>query len=135
MELIGEERLVERRADLLHFGLRLRRFDEEEIGAGTEVSFAAAEGLVETERRARIGARKDEEVLRAARVGGNLNLVHHLFGGNDVAVGRVAALLGNHLVLELDDRYAGLLVTADRVVNIEQTAVTGVAVGDQRLVR
>ena len=51
-----------------------------------------------------------------------------------MAVGGVAALLGEVLVFDLDHRDAGFLIAAHGVGDVEQPAVAGVAVGDQRLV-
>jgi hypothetical protein len=50
-----------------------------------------------------------------------------------VPVRRVAAFLGALLILELDRCGPSLLVAADRMMNVQQSAVTGIAIGDQRL--
>jgi hypothetical protein len=45
---------------------------------------------------------------------------------------RVAALLRELLVFELDRRRAGALVAANRMAHVQEPAVTRIAVGDQR---
>ena len=47
----------------------------------------------------------------------------------------MTALLRKFLVLELNGDGAGFLVAANRVLDVEQTAVTGIAVGNQRAFR
>ena len=44
----------------------------------------------------------------------------------------MAALLGHLLVLDLDRRDAGRLVAAHRALHVQQAAIAGVGIGDQR---
>lgn len=46
--------------------------------------------------------------------------------------GRVAEFIGKLLILDLDGRNAGGFVAAHSVRDIEQAAVTGIGVGDER---
>ena len=70
----------------------------------------------------------------APRLGGDLDLQHHVLDRHDAAARRMAALLGHLLVLDLDRRDARRLVAAHRALHVQQAAVAGVGVGDQRRV-
>lgn len=50
-------------------------------------------------------------------------------------IGRVAALLGNLLILKLNRGGAGPFIAANGLIHVEQATVSGVAIGDQRLLR
>ena len=45
---------------------------------------------------------------------------------------RVAAFLGVLLIFKLDRRGPNLLIAADGMMNVEQAAVTGITISDQR---
>jgi hypothetical protein len=118
LDHVGDERQVEGAADGAHLLHALWRLDEEDVGAGLRVGLGAAQGLVEPERGARIGAGDDEEVLRGARLGGHADLLHHVRRPYHAPPRRVAALLREFLVLELDGRRAGFLVAAHGVAHV-----------------
>jgi hypothetical protein len=63
------------------------------------------------------------------------DLADHLVRRNDAAVRRVSALFGEFLVLELDRGRARPLIAANSVAHIEEPAIAGVAVGDERRLR
>ena len=55
-----------------------------------------------------------------------------LLGGDHLLARDVPALLGRHLVLDVEPRHARLLVFAHRAHHVEHVAVAGVGVGDHR---
>ena len=65
-----------------------------------------------------------------SRFGRDRDLARHVVRRNDAPARRVAALLGELLVLELDRRRPGALVAANGMAHVEEAAVAGVAVGD-----
>ena len=60
------------------------------------------------------------------------SLPHHLVGADQPLAAHVPALLGRHLVLELDPGDAGLLVELHGADDVDRVAVAGVGVGDHR---
>ena len=62
-----------------------------------------------------------------------VSYVDHFLDGDHVPVRRVAAFLGVLLIFKLDRCGPGLLIAADRMMDVQQAAVTGIAIGDQRL--
>src|SRR5271166_3167367 len=133
VELVRQQRHVERRPDLSHLLFRLRGLDENDVGAGLRVGFTTPQCLVEAKRRSCVGSSKDKEVLRRARVAGDLDLVHHFVGRDHMAVRGVAALLRKYLVFDLDHRRAGFLIATHGVIHIQEAAIPRIAIGYQRL--
>ena len=66
------------------------------------------------------------------RLDGGPELADHLVGADQRLAAHVPALLGHHLVLELDPGDAGLLVQLHRADDVDRVAVAGVGVGDHR---
>ena len=60
------------------------------------------------------------------------SLPDHLVGADQQLAAHVPALLGHHLVLELDPGDAGLLVELHGADDVDRVAVAGVGVGDDR---
>ncbi len=120
------------RADRLKLLHRLRRLDENAVGAGLEILLAAAERLVEAVHGAGIGARDDEEVLVPPRADRGLDLRHHVCCRDHVLAGHVAAALGRDLVLQENRGRAHRLVALDGVGDVLDVAVAGVAVDQHR---
>ena len=59
---VGDQRQIECAADAAHLLDRLGRLDEQDIGARARVRLCTAQRFVESERRARIGARDHQEI-------------------------------------------------------------------------
>jgi hypothetical protein len=118
--------------DLRHLRLGLRAFHEDHVGAGLGVHAAAADRLLQPQSGARIRPRDDEEVGALARLNRDADLEDHFLRRDDAAAGRVAALLRHLLVFELDGGDARRLVARDRVAHVQQPAIAGVGIGDQR---
>jgi hypothetical protein len=104
----------------------------EHVGARARIGFAPAQRFVEPQRRACVGPGDDEEIRARARLYCHADLLHHVFQRDHAPAGRVAALLREFLVLELDRGGARFLVTAHGVAHVEQPAVARVAVADER---
>ena len=133
LDHVGEERRVrDRLAHRLQFVERLRRLDEDDVGAGLVVEPPAADRLVQAERGARVGAADDHEVVVFAGVDGRAELLDLLLGGNDALALEVAALLGPLLVLEDDAGDARAHALANGAHHVERVAVAGVHVRDER---
>ena len=132
---VHEERQVERLADDLELFFRLGRFDEDHVRPGLRVHLAASQRFIEAEPAARIGARNDLEVGIGPRLDGDTQLLHHLFGGDHAPARRVAAFFRKLLVFELDACGARFLVTANRMRDVEQSTVAGIAIADDRRLR
>ena len=111
---------------------RLRRLDEQHVGARFPVRRRPLERAVEPLDRVGIGARDDEEACVAPRVDRRLDLLHHLRGGNDVLAVEVPAALREDLVLELERVRACALERAHRALEVERIAEPGVRVDDDR---
>ena len=80
----------------------------------------------------RIGARDDEKIAAVSALHGDLDLGHHVLERHHPAAQHVAAFLGEFLIFKLDRRRARRLVAAHRVLDVEEPAITSVAIGDQR---
>ena len=129
---VGEQRRIDLLPDALQFVLAFRTLHEDDVGTGLGVELAAPDRLVEAERRPRVGARDHQKIVALPGFDRDLDLEHHLVGGNDAAAGRVAALLRQFLILDLDRRDAGRLVAAHGLAHVQETAVAGVRICDQR---
>ncbi len=105
---VGEQLRAARqfRPDALELVLRLRRLDEQDVGAGFGESPGALERFVQAEAGARVGARDDEEVLAAARFHRHLDALDRVLERHHAPVRRVAAFLRRFLVLDLDRLHA-----------------------------
>lgn len=112
-----------------HLFLGLGGLDEDDVRAGFLVSKAALDGLFDAVNGTGVGTGHDHHVALAG-INGGLDLADHLFHGNDLTAGHVAALLGHDLVLELNDGDAGLLILADGALHVDSVAEAGVGVGD-----
>ena len=129
---------VQQAGPLTRFGtastsaMRLRRLDEGHIGAVGERRVGALDRLVEADHGARIGAGDDAEVLRAAGGGGGADLGDEVLAAHQLLVVEMAALLGEHLVLDMDGGDAGALELLHGAEDVELVAEAGVAVADQR---
>ena len=130
---VGEHRQVEGFAGAAHFVFGLRRLEEQDVGAGLGIGFQPAQRFAFALACTRVGAGDDQKVLLVlARLGGDPDLVDHVLHRHAALVRRVPALLGKLLVFELDGGDAGGLVAAHGVVHVEQAAVAGVGIGDDR---
>ena len=134
LDHVGEQRLLDLATDALELGLAFRRFHEDHVGAGLLVELGAAQRLVQAMSGAGIGAGHDHCRRIAPRLDRDLDLEHHVLGRHDAAAGRMAALLRHLLVLDLDRGDARRLVAAHRALHVQQPAIAGVGVGDQRRV-
>jgi hypothetical protein len=108
------------------------RLDEEHVGARLPVLRGALERGVEALDRDRVGAGDDDEVRIDARVGGGADLGDRLFHRHHLLAGKMAAALGDHLVLEMHAGHARALIALDRAPDIQHPAVAVVGIGDER---
>ena len=123
-------------ADAAHLLLALRRLDEQDVGAGA--SRRPRRGAAPRRGRARVRASvrammrksRDRRDSTATRI-----LLHHVVHRDHAPARRVAALLGQLLVLELDRAARPRPRSRAPCAHVEQAAVAGVAVGDQRRAR
>src|SRR5262249_31705087 len=81
---------------------RFWRLDEADISAGVTIAVRALERGLETVDRNGVGSRHDDEAGIAARIGGGLDLGHHLGGRDHLLAFEMAAALRKNLVLDLD---------------------------------
>ena len=100
------------------------------MGPRLDVEAGAGDGGLETLGGHGVGAGDDTQVAGGADGGGDL--ARHVLGGGEALVGEMAALLGQHLVLELHGRRPGVLQLAHQAHDVERLAVAGVAVDDER---
>ena len=129
---VGQQGLVHAAANLAHLFLALGRLHKQNVSPGACVGFGTAQGLVQAQAAARIGAGDDEEVGRLAAFHRHADLAHHVFHGDDPPAGGVPAFFGVLLVFELNGLRARSLVALYGVANIQQAAVACVAIGDER---
>ena len=106
-------------------------FGEDHVGAGFDAGGRAVEGGVEAFGGEGVGAGHDDEGGVGAGVDGGLDAVDHLFGGNDLLVGAVAAALGLDLVFDVAAGGSGLDEGADGAGEIEGAAEAGVGVDEE----
>jgi len=92
----------------LDVGLRRRRLDEQQVGAGRGVGAGPVDRIVDAGDGDRVGARDEHQVRVAPRRHGGAQLAHHLVGPDQRLAAHVPALLGHHLVLELVRYTTGL---------------------------
>ena len=117
-----------------------RRISSSVWGASTKirsapasrVEVAALDRVVERGDRAGVGAGDDDEVGIGPVLGGRADLVAELLGGDHLLARDVPALLGRHLVLDVEPGHARLLVFPHRAHDVEGVAVAGVGVRDDR---
>ena len=118
----------------MHLLARLRRFDEQHVDAGLDITLGAFKRPVETLDGDRIGAADDEKVVAAARIGGGLDLAHHLARRDQGLAVQVAAAFWHGLVFELYGRGPGPLEQPHCANDVERVAEAGIAVDHQRYV-
>ena len=94
------------------------------------IGVGALQRSLDAEDGAGVGAGHNHEVGVHAGIHGGLDFAHHFLHGDNLAAHHVAALLGHHLILQLDDGHAGLLVLADGADDVDGVAEAGVGVGD-----
>ena len=129
LDHVGERQTGDLLVDEHHLFLGLGGLDEDNVRAGFLVSKATLDGLFDAVNGTGVGTGHDHHVALAG-INGGLDLADHLFHGNDLTAGHVAALLGHDLVLELNDGDAGLLILADGALHVDGVAEAGVGVGD-----
>jgi len=129
---IGHQRCANRRAGATHLVRGLQSLDEHDVGTGFGVGLTAAHRLVKTQTRARIGSRDDQKVRVTTRIDHHSHLGDHLFERHHATVGGVTAFLGEFLIFDLDGADPGLFIAAHGVLHVEQTAESGIGVGDDR---
>ena len=115
--------------DLFH---GLRRLDEGHVGTVGEGRVGALDRLVETDHGTQIGPGDDAEVLRLAGSRSGADLGDEVLAAHQLLVVEMAALLGEHLVLDMDRRDAGALELLHGAEDVQLVAEAGVAVADQR---
>ena len=116
---------------MTHFLFALRCFDENNIGAGVGGHLGSAQGVVQAVHRPRVGARDNQEIVAFAAFRGDLDFLPPIMDVDHPLVRRMATFLGVFLILDLDRSGAGALVAFDRVGDVQQPAIPGVAIGDQ----
>ncbi len=106
-------------------------FGEDHVGARFYTGCSAIKGGVEAFGGKGVGAGHDDEVGVGAGVDGGLDAVGHLFGGDDLFVGAVAAALGLDLVFDVAAGGSGLDERADGAGEVEGSAEAGVDVYEE----
>ena len=124
-------RLAERRNHAGEIVARLRRLDEQHVGAGFAIHCGALDGALEALDRDRVGARDDQRLARVPRIDRGADLAAHLGRRDQRLAVEMPAALGKVLVLELDRVGAGALELADGAHDVERVAVAGVGIDDQ----
>jgi hypothetical protein len=109
-----------------------RRLDEQQIGARVGVGTATGDGGGEPVDRRGVGAGDQEEVGVAAGGDGGPDLADHLVDADHGLAAHVPALLGHHLVLQVDPRDAGLLIALHGPHHVDRVTGARVGVGDHR---
>ena len=132
---VGHHRPVDARAGLAHLGLALQRLEEDDVGTGLGIGLAALHRALEAMRLPRIGAGDDQRLGALPRLDRDLDLLDHVDDRHDPLERRVAALLREFLVFDLDADDAGLLIAAHGVVHVEQAAIAGIGIGDDARLR
>ena len=115
--------------DAFDLGFALEGFDEQHVGTCLDAAGRTAQRFVEAVRSACIRACDQHEVVVTPRRSRGSDLGVHLVGIDDLLVLHVAALLGQHLVLDVDTGDSGLLVLLHRAQDVDLVAVAGVGVG------
>ena len=128
---VRHHRLSYPRAGFAHFRFALQRFKEHNVGPCLAIGEAASDRALEAIRLPRVGASDDEHALGFASRGAcDLDLFHHVLDGHDPLVGRMPALLGKLLILDLDRDHASRFIAEHGVMDVEKTAVARIRVRD-----
>ena len=113
--------------------LRLRRFEEQHVGAGLAIEFGARSmARSKPSTRDRVGACDDERLARMAGIERGLDLADHFARRDQPLVVEMAAALGEVLIFDLDRVGAGALEHPHGALDVERIAVAGVGIDDQR---
>ena len=112
-----------------------RRFDEDDVGAGLGIGNATPDRLVQAlpvraSVRAMMRKSELERLSDATRILRTMSAI-----GITRRFGVWPHFFGKLLILDLDRGDAGLLVAAHRVTDIEQSAIAGIGIGDDRRLR
>ena len=130
----GDDVEGDRGRDALHQGLDLlqglRGFDVDVVGAGLGICDAPCDHLLEPCHRTGVGPRSDHHVrvLLVPRFDGRLDLLDHLFGGDDLFSGHVPAALGPNLVFQPHPGGPDPGEVLHRPIDVERVPVAGVDV-------
>src|SRR5437773_2693019 len=134
LDHVGDEGHLrrERGPDRRHLLERLRRLDEDRIGAGLREGTRPADGLVQSERGAGVGAGGHVEERAPPEVEGGAELRQVLLELDDALPCHVTAALRPHLVLQEGAGGADADELVDRPLDVERVPVAGVDVDDER---
>ena len=110
----------------------LRSLDEYHVRARLRVPVGPLDRRVQSQRRARVGAGHDEQIVVGPGVqGGRQRLFEHR-RIDDLFVRQMAASLGENLVLQLNRGNPGRVVGPDGAHHVHRRAVSGIGIGDER---
>src|SRR5690606_39708455 len=113
---IGQHRRLHRLNEALVGGQVVGGLGEDAVGAGFDAAYGALDRRLHALDGDGVGAGDQEEVRVGFGIGGGLDAVDHLVGGDDLLAGAVAAALGADLVLDVAGGGAGLDQRLDRKI-------------------
>src|SRR5258706_11067050 len=119
-------------ADLGQRATRPWRLGEQGVRAGVVVSPRASEGLVQALNGDGVRSRDDYQFVLPAGLDRRPDLLHGLAEGYELLAFEVPALLGDHLILNLNRRRTGAYEFLHRAVQVHGVAVAGVNVANDR---
>ena len=97
-----------------------------------DIGRRALHGVLEAVAGDGVGARDDDEIGVDPCVHRGVNFLHHFGAGDHALAGKMPALLGKILVLELDGIGAAALEHLNGARHVDRIAETGVGIDDQR---
>ena len=90
----------------------------------------ALDGVFPTRDSVGVAAGDNHEIRVGARIQSSLNLLHRFFLWDDLLAGEEAALLGEHLILDMHAGHARCFVLANGALDVQGVAIAGVCVAD-----
>ena len=132
LDHVGELDARKDPADLRELFPCAGRLDEEDVGSRFMIGMRPPQGFRQTGHRDRIGAGDQDQIVVPARLDRRPDFHHRLVDGNQLFPFEVAALLRNHLILQLHGGHAGTDEFLNGAVEVDGVTIAGVDVGDQR---
>ena len=124
-------RALEGFSDTAQFLQAFGTLDEEHIGAGIEEPLSPPQGCIHPFGIARVRPGNDEKVAAWPRIDRDTDLGDGVIGRDHTAEFGVTAFLREFLIFKLDAGSARGRIAAHGAIDIQQSAIAGIAVGNE----